>query len=259
VTDRPLSHDGVLERAFDLLDCFTADEPRISAAALAQRTGVAVSSVHRLLTKLLAAGFVEKVPPHSYAIGLKLWKVGELSPAMLELRESALPHMLHLYEATGENVQLAVIDGQTPTTARALYIARAVGPTSSPTLTRIGGSFPLHTTGVGKALLAAQDHTWLSDYIRGGLVSETRFSVTDGSELLRDLDKVRARGYAVTREEMTLGTASVAVAFDQVAFLPAAAIGIVSEVTRFREREFSAMVLAAAHQLHTVLSERFDR
>ena len=58
---------------------------------------------------------------------------------------------------------------------------------------------------------------------------------------------------------MTLGTASVAAAFDRIGHLPAAAIGVVTEVSRFRERELSAMVLAAAQQLHAILSERFER
>ena len=92
---RPTSHsvgrDGVLERALELLECFSADEPILSAAEIAQRTELAVSSVHRLLAKLVAAGFVDKVKPHSYAVGLRLWKLGELDPAMLDLRESALP------------------------------------------------------------------------------------------------------------------------------------------------------------------------
>lgn len=250
---------GVFERAFSLLGCFTADEPILSAAQIAQRTGLAVSSVHRLLAKLLSAGFVEKVRPQRYSIGLGLWKMGELSPVLVELRESALPLMLRLYEATGANVQLAVVDGDTPSSARALYIARLVGSSSSPTLTRIGASFPLHTTGVGKALLAAQDHEWLAEYVSGGLVRETQFSVTRGSDLMRDLEKVLARGYAVTREEMTLHTASVAVAFDRVGHLPAAALGVVTDVRRFRERELSAMVLATANQLHTVLSEQHGR
>jgi DNA-binding IclR family transcriptional regulator len=259
LTGKPTGRAGVLERAFDLLGCFTADEPILSAAEIAQRTGLAVSSVHRLLAKLLAAGYVEKVPPQRYSVGLKLWKVGELHPALLELRENALPHMLRLYEATGENIQLAVVDGWTPSTARALYIARVVSVSSAATLTRIGGAFPLHTTGVGKALLAAQDREWLAEYIRGGLVKETQFSLTNGADLIRDLEKARARGYATVREEMTLGTASLAVAFDRVAHLPAAAIGVVTEVSRFRERELGAMVLATAQKLHAVLREQFDR
>ena len=77
---RAVAGVGVLERAFEVLECFTADEPILSAAEIAQRTGLAVSSVHRLLAKLVTAGFVDKVKPHSYAVGLRLWKFGELSP-----------------------------------------------------------------------------------------------------------------------------------------------------------------------------------
>jgi DNA-binding IclR family transcriptional regulator len=257
VTDTRVNRGGVLERALELLECFTADEPILSAAEIAQRTGLAVSSVHRLLGKLLAAGLVDKVHPQRYAVGLRLWKVGELSPVLLELRESALPLMLRLYEATGENVQLAVLDGGSPRTARVLYIARAVGLTSVRTLTRVGGAFPLHTTGVGKALLAAQDADWMAEYIRGGLAPETRHSLTDPDALHADLAKSRARGYAVTHEEMSLGTASVAAGIEAVAYVPAAAVGVVTEVNRFRERELSAMVVSAAHRLHAVLRERF--
>lgn len=251
--DRQIGRDGALERALELLGCFTADEPVLSAASIAQRTGIAISSVYRLLAKLTAAGLADRVDPHRYSVGLKLWKLGELNPVMLALRETALPQMLRLYDATGENVQLAVLDAQAPNVARALYIARIVGTSSSATLTRVGGDFPLHTTGVGKALLAAQSDDWIAAYISEGLLRETRFSITDGRELVRDLEGARARGYATTHEEMTLGTASVAVALDQVANLPAAAIGVVTDVKRFRERELGAMVQAAANQLHGLL------
>lgn len=259
VTAEAKGREGVFERAFELLECFTADEPILSAAEIAHRTGLAISSVHRILAKLLAVGFVEKVRPQRYAVGIRLWRMGELSPVLLHLRETALPHMLRLYEATGENVQLAVLDGGAPRTSRALYIARAAGVSSVPTLTRVGGRFPLHTTGVGKALLAAQDEVWISDYIGGGLAPETRQSLTDGRELRTDLEKTRIRGYAVTHDEMSLRTSSVAVAFEDVAFLPAAAIGVVTESTRFRERELSAMVSATAQRLNAVLRELFDR
>lgn len=250
---------GVFERALELLECFTADEPILSAAEISQRTGLALSSVHRILAKLVSAGFIEKVQPQRYAIGVRLWRFGELSPVLLDLRETALPLMLRLYEATGENIQLAVLDGPAPQTSRVLYIARATGESSIATRTRIGGRFPLHTTGVGKALLAAQDDAWLAEYIAGGLLPETRHSITEGGQLMADLEKTRARGYAVTRDEMSLGTSSVAVAFDRVAFIPSAALGIVAESSRFRERELSAMVTATAQHLHTVLREHFDR
>ena len=44
-----------------------------------------------------------------------------------------------LYEATGENVHLAVLDGATPETSAALYVGRLTGSDSIPTLSRMGG------------------------------------------------------------------------------------------------------------------------
>ena len=57
--------------------------------------------------------------------------------------------MEDLYEATHENVQLAVLDG-----LDALFVEKISGRDSVPIVTRIGGRLPLHATGVGKVLLA---------------------------------------------------------------------------------------------------------
>lgn len=251
--------EGVLERAIKVLESFTADEPVLTAALLAERTGLAISSMHRLLIKLRERGLIEKVAPHGYAVGLKLWKIGELNPTLLELREEALPHLMRLYEATGENVQLAILDGATPATAQVLYVARLIGDTSSPTLTRIGGSFPLHTTGVGKVLLANKDDDWISRYVSAGLPMETQFSITDGAALTRSLNRVRTSGYATTREEMSLGTASVAAPLEPVSHFPPAAIGVVTSTEMMKERELSAIVLVAARRLSSHLRDRFER
>lgn len=69
-----------------------------------------------------------------YSIGTRLWEIGELSDVSLRLRETALPYMLELYEAAGENVHLAVLSG-----VEALYVARLIGHRSVPTVSRMGG------------------------------------------------------------------------------------------------------------------------
>ena len=118
--------------------------------------------MHRLLAQLGGYGLVMRVPGHAYTIGARLWELGELSPLSLRLRETALPHMMRLYEATGENVHLAVLDAPTPETATALFVGRLTGQGSIPTLGRMGGRHPLHTTGVVCSWRAAHvDGTWV--------------------------------------------------------------------------------------------------
>ncbi|MFV0320106.1 MAG: IclR family transcriptional regulator [Microbacterium sp.] len=247
--------EGVLSRAMRVLQCFTDDEPDLSAAQLAARTGLPSSTLHRLLASLTEYGLLARAPHHKYTIGARLWELGELSPLSLRLRETALPHMLRLYEATGENVHLAVLDGAEPETATALYVGRLTGTGSIPTLSRMGGRHPLHTTGVGKALLATRDEAWLQRYFSVPLERETTLSITSELDLRGDLARTRTRGYATTREEMTLGNVSVAAPLARVEGLPPVAIGIVVHLERADERRLSALVVQAAKDLGKALRE----
>lgn len=242
--------EGILDRALGVLAGFTEDEPELTAVELSARTGLALSTMHRLIGMLLRHDLLVRVPGHRYAIGPRLWELGELSPMSLRLRERAIPHLMRLYEATGENVHLAVLGGGDPEQAAVLYVDRVTGRQSIPTISRAGGRGPLHATGVGKALLATRDEAWLSRYFSVPRQRETTHTITDESVLRAELDHTRARGYAVTREEMTLGNVSVAVALPPVTGLPPVAVGLVVHLDRADERRLGALVVQSAREIH---------
>lgn len=248
--------EGVLERMLRVLECFTEDEPELTAAELAARTGLASSTLHRLLAHLVSLRLLGRATGHRYTIGVRLWELGELSPLSLQLRETALPHMMRLYEATGENVHLAVLHGATPETSVALFVGRVTGRESIVTLSRMGGRGPLHATGVGKALLATRDDEWLEQYFRAPRERETTHTVTDEAELRTDIMRARSRGYSLTREEMTLGNISVAAALGRVEGLPPIAIGVVVHLDRADERRLGPLVVQAARDLREDLRNR---
>ena len=247
--------DGILARALAVLDCFTEDEPELTAAELAARTGLATSTLHRLVSTMLRQGLLVRVPEYRYAIGPRLWQLGELSPLALRLRERAIPHLVRLYEATGENVHLGVLDGDVPEEACVLTVGRVTGRMSIPTVSRAGGRGPLHATGVGKALLAGREEAWLRRYFTTPRERETVHTVTDEAALREDLALARARGYATTREEMTLGNVSVAVALPPVSGLPPIAIGIVVHLERADERRLSALLQQSAREIAAAVRE----
>lgn len=245
--------DGVLDRALRVLGCFDEESPALTAAELAERTGLALSTLHRLLATMVERGLIVRLPPHRYAVGARLWELGELSPLSLRLRETALPHMMRLYEATGENVHLAVLDGRDPGSSSALFVGRVTGRGSIPTVSRAGSREPLHTTGVGKALLSTRDEVWLEQYFRHPLEPETTLSVTSESVLRAHLELARTRGFATTREEMTLGNVSVAAPLGRVDHLPPIAISVVVHLERADERRLAPLVLQAAKDLREAL------
>ncbi len=245
--------EGMLQRAMRVLAAFDEDTPELTAAQLAARSGLPLSTVHRLIGQLLEEGLLGRTDGFRYAVGLRLWELGELSPFAVRLRETALPHMVRLYEATGENVHLAVLDAPTPPTATAIFAGRITGQASVPTLGRMGGRHPLHTTGVGKALLATRDAAWLDEYLAAPLLPETTLSITDPAALRAELATARTRGYAVTHGEMTLGNVSVAAALGNVAGLPPVAVGIVAHDSDTLERRLAPLVVQAAKDLTRAL------
>jgi DNA-binding IclR family transcriptional regulator len=245
--------DGMLSRTMRILGCFTADEPELSASRLGVLTGLSSSTLHRILAQMLELGLLARTPGRRYAIGARLWELGELSPLALRLRETALPFMSRLYEVTGENVHLAVLDGPSPERATALYVGRLTGRTSIPTLSRMGGRQPLHTTGVGKALLATQSREWLDRFLSRPLDRETTHSITDPEAVRAEIDRARMRGYATTREEMTLGNVSVAAPVGTVAGLPPTAIGVVTRIEGADVRRLGALVVQTAAELGRAL------
>jgi DNA-binding IclR family transcriptional regulator len=243
----------MLQRAMRVLAAFDADAPELTAAQLAARSGLPLSTVHRLVVQLLAEGLLGRTGSHRYAVGPRLWEMGELSPLALRLRETALPHMVRLYEATGENVHLAALDAPTPQRAMVIFAGRITGRASVPTLGRMGGRHPMHTTGVGKALLATRDDAWLDAYLSAPLVPETTHSVTDPHTLRAEIATAKARGYAVTHGEMTLGNVSVAAPLGVVTGLPPAAIGVVAHADDTLERRLAPLVLQTAKDLTRAL------
>jgi DNA-binding IclR family transcriptional regulator len=196
---------SVLSKSFAILQALRSAETGLTRAQIARRTGLPMTTVYRLATELRRHGALELTDGGDYRIGPWLWELAMLSSTISQLRELAIPFMEDLYEATHENVQLAVLDGYD-----ALFIERIRGPRSVPIVTRVGGRLPLHATGVGKALLAFAEADLVEQVIARGLPVLTPRTITDPEELRRDLAAVRRNGYAVTREEMTLGTVSVA-------------------------------------------------
>ena len=232
---------SLLARATALLHAFSADEPRLTLARLGELSGLPRSTTHRLAAELVGLRLLDRDADGAYLLGTGLWELGELAPVSLRLREAALPHLQTLYEATGENVHLAVLDG-----TEALYVARVTGTGSIPTVTRMGGRLPLHTTGVGKALLAGRDPAWLERFLAAPLLAETRSSITDPALLRAELDRARTRGYATTRQEMTLGNVSIAAPVPETEGLPPAAVGVVTHLSRGDESRIAPLVVRTA-------------
>lgn len=198
---------SVLSKGFAILSALRTAETGLTRPQIARRTGLPMTTVLRLATEMREMGALELDDHGTYRLGAWLWELGTLAASRSTLREIALPYMQDLYEATHENVQLAVLDGYD-----ALFVERIRGTKSVVIATRPGGRLPLHATGVGKALLAYEPLTFVDEVIAHGLAQMTPYTITDGDVLRRDLAQVRKHGYSTTKDEMTIGAVSVGAA-----------------------------------------------
>lgn len=126
-----------------------------------------------------------------------------------------------------------------------------------PIISRTGGRLPLHTTGVGKALLTWERAAFRERYLEGPLSRPTRYSLAEPGRLRADLERTLRRGYATTKEEMTLGSCSVAapVLVDGRAV---AAVGAVVRSVGLDPRRLAPPVVAAARNVAARLVETAD-
>src|SRR4051794_20436839 len=199
--------DGVqsLERAFQLLELMAEGEGEVSLSRLAERSGMPVSSIHRLVRTLLARGYVRQLPSRRYVLGPRLIHLGDM--ASRALGAFARPHLARLVDAVGETANLAVLDGD-----RVVYAAQVPSRHSMRMFTEVGRRVHLHCTGVGKVLLSQlPPETARELLVRGGMPSRTPLTVTDPDELMARLPKIAAQGYSLDDGEQETGVRCVAV------------------------------------------------
>jgi DNA-binding IclR family transcriptional regulator len=224
-----------------LLGAFDAGHRELTLTELARRAGLTLSTAQRRAAELTAWGALERTAAGRYRVGLRLWEVGSLAPRGLALREVALPFMEDLYVVSRENVQLAVREG-----IEAVFVERIAGRSAVRVLTRVGGRFALHATGVGLVLLADAPPAVLDEAIQVGLLAYTPNTITDPAVLRRTLADVRRDGYAISRGAVTADAVSVAAPVTDPQGRVIAAVSLVVAIQAAKPQALVPLVRAAA-------------
>lgn len=246
---------SLLERAARLLTALPADGSPAALRDLADAAGLPLSTAHRIAAELVRIGQLDRGADGRYAAGTALWELGERAPIVRRLREAANPELTDLYDRTGENAHLAVLVPSVDGVAEVLYLARASGARAIPTLVRVGVRHPVHATGVGRAILAVLPDAMAEPLLRAPLAKVTPFTIADPGRLRAELAATRVRGYALTRQEMTLGNESLAMALAPRPGLPPAAIGVVTHLAGADEQRLVPLLRRAVAAIEARLDE----
>ncbi len=194
-------------RALNILKCFTDETPRLRVTDISLQLGLTQSLVSRLLTTLMHEGFVDRDEETGlYEIGHGILILASVSLNNDQLRIGALSEMQNAARQLSLGVNLAVLDGNA-----IFYLAHVDVPQVPRPYTLIGRRNPLHATAMGKVLLAH-----LPDAVRQKTISQlslnayTTSTITDPDVLAKEVESVRAKGWALEMEELALSRACLA-------------------------------------------------
>ena len=193
-----------LARAVDLLDALADAGGRATLSEMAVASGLPAPTIHRLLGTLVARGHVRRESGRRYALGPRLVRLGDVASRVLG--DGVRPVLAELVAATGESANLAGLDGDV-----AVYLAQVPSPHPMRMFTEVGRRVPLHSTGVGKALLSGMSRAAAEELLRRiGTGARTPATVTEPAELVIELEQCDHRGYVVDDGEQEVGVRCVA-------------------------------------------------
>ena len=191
-----------VERALNILEAAAHRRDGLTNSEISRKLGIPKSSASYILRTLERRGYLRRdAESGRYRLGLKILSLGGDAQANLDIADVALPFMRALEEKIHMTVHLAVLDQ-----GEAVYIEKVEAPGFFKVNTWVGRRMFLHSTSVGKCLLA-----WLPKHeIEGlakqqGLKKRTPKTIITMTRLLAELEHVKDEGYAVDDEENSMG------------------------------------------------------
>lgn len=192
----------VLDRAILVLDALAKEDHGLSLAELDNRLDLHKSTLHRLIMVLERHRLISRNPQNgNYILGIKLFELGSKAVPQRLLLRHAQTYLEKLVYETGETAHLCILDD-----GEVLYLEKVESSHSMRISSSIGNRNPVHTSAVGKALLAYLDEDEVDSILKKrGLKAYTRNSITSATQLKKELSEVRKQGYAIDDEEGTEG------------------------------------------------------
>lgn len=212
---------GMVARLTRVLDAFEAPQSVLSLDDLTRRTGLPLSTTHRIVVQLTRSSWLQRLSDGGYRLGARAFRFrGSHSSSHDELRKFAVESLRSLSLNSGLVAHLAVLDGPD-----VLVLDKIGGPDAVLVPSRVGGRHAPHISTCGRAMLAM-----LPAEAVDGMTEDRAFGKGSGwtpRTLYQELDRVRRRrGIAIDDTgRSTQGIASVAGSLD-IPGLPRASISV---------------------------------
>lgn len=198
-----------VERILTVLDLLAARGSGVaSLAELSRAVNAPKSSLISLLAGMVATGHLAKDESGLYRLGARTFSLAMRIVGSLDLASLARPVLEWLVQQTGETVLLGAL---APSGDVAMYIDKVESQSALRYTVSLGEQRDLYSSAIGKLLLAHLPAPRQEAYLQGhALKQHTAATITSRASLRKELDRIRAQGYALTTGERIVGADAMA-------------------------------------------------
>ncbi|WP_059103291.1 IclR family transcriptional regulator [Shouchella shacheensis] len=189
-----------VQRAIDILNCFSIHESELTLTEIASKIGLAKSTTTRLLGTLELNNCVAKNPDTmKYRLGHKLHYLGFVAGKSLKLTEVARPIMDELRDEVSETVNLYMLED-----VWRVCIMQSESVHELRHLVRLGEKMPLWLGASGKVMLSNRMDVWEK-------LLKTRASEVEPFKGVQEqFARIQDQGFATSIGEREAGLSAVA-------------------------------------------------
>jgi DNA-binding IclR family transcriptional regulator len=248
----------MVSKALRLLVMVGERMPGVTLSELARSAKYPTSTTYRLLRALAADGFVRyDENTKRYSLGPALFVLSQQASSQMDFHEITTPVLERLAHGTGDAVLLSVLDGD-----REMQIQSTRGTRSFQFLGHPGLHAPLHCTALGKVLVAFSAPAERERLLRRlPLFPVGPNAITDRRLFRKEIEKVRAQGWALADEEHEVGVRSIAMPVFGPEGVAIAAVSVVAPISRGPVSELQRhlpLLDEATRQLSVLLRGSFN-
>lgn len=221
-----------IQKALNTLKLFNSNRLEIGLAELSEELGVHKSTAYRIAVTLCEEGFLRWNPyKGTYRLGLKILELGATLIHSLELITQARPYLEKMRSDLGDTIHLGVLDD-----GEVVYVDKIDGNRGIRLYSKVGFRVPCHCTALGKALLSGFTNEEVKTILRNkNLKRFTSNTIVSLPELLRNLEEVRKKGYALDLEEHESLVYCVSVPIKDYSGKNIAALSVTAIIKHFTE------------------------
>lgn len=196
-----------IDRALIIVKLVSAEKDGCSVTELADKLEINKSSVFRILSTLVAHGYIEQdKETKKYRLGYQYLKLSAKLLDSIDIRKEALPYLRQLEKSTNEVIHLVIYSQK-----EAVYIEKLEGNETLRMHSQIGRRAPMHCTSAGKTILAYLTKSEVLEVKeRNGFPKYTENTITNLEDLFENLNEIRNKGYGIEREENELEITCIA-------------------------------------------------